>query len=321
MRSKKKIAFVDYSSGYVPEEQLLYKLISKHYDIDGTGKPDYIISCGNGRDHLQYPDVIKILWTGENMVPDFNFFDYAIGFDHLSFGDRYIRVPLYHFYFGEDGGKLNRELKSSTELLNRKFCSFVVSASGGNPLRRQFFEELSKYKKVDSGGGWLNNIGGAVADKHTFISGYKFNISFENSSSPGYTTEKLPQAFAAQTLPIYFGNPTVETDFNPSSFIRLRDENDVQRAIKEVIRLDTDDGAYLKMIHESCYDRIEYERRMNNLEQFLCHIFEQPIATARRRNVYGWQAVQCRRISIVLIAYDKARKAFWFCWNLLHGRI
>lgn len=71
------------------------------------------------------------------------------------------------------------------------------------------FEALKKYKKVNSGGRYLNNIGRAVVDKIQFESRHKFSICFENSSYPGYTTEKIIEAFAAKTIPIYWGNPCV----------------------------------------------------------------------------------------------------------------
>jgi len=316
-----RLRFVDHDPSYVPELQLLYKLISKHYEIDTLSPPDYVLSCGLGNAHMKYPNAVKILWTGENYVPDFNWFDYAIGFDHLSFGDRYIRVPLYYFYFGDGGKLLERKTVPDAALLNRKFCSFVVSSPRGNPLRRRFFEELSKYKRVDSGGRWLNNVGGPVADKYDFISGYKFNLCFENSSSPGYTTEKLPQALAAQTVPIYYGNPTVETDFNSDSFVRLRDENDIDRAIDEIIRLDKDDDAYMRMVTAPCVDADDYTSHLKQLEEFLCHIFAQPPASARRRNVFGYQADQCRRLAPILLAYETARNVAWTGWNLLHGKI
>ena len=98
----------------------------------------------------------------------------------------------------------------------------------------------------------MNNIGGPVKDKMTFLREYKFNIAFENSVSPGYTTEKIIDVYAAQTLPIYYGNPTVETDFCLDSMVRVKDEADIECAIEEIIRLDNDDDAYMKMDIECC---------------------------------------------------------------------
>ena len=84
-----------------------------------------------------------------------------------------------------------------------------------------FFKELSKYKKVDSGGKVLNNVGGCVEDKLEFIKDYKFVISFENSAHPGYTTEKIVDPLAMNCIPIYWGNPYVARDFNNKRFYQL----------------------------------------------------------------------------------------------------
>ncbi len=62
-------------------------------------------------------------------------------------------------------------------------------------VRNNFFLKISKYKKVDSGGLALNNIGYIVKNKLEFIKDYKFTIAFENSSYSGYTTEKITDAF------------------------------------------------------------------------------------------------------------------------------
>ena len=42
--------------------------------------------------------------------------------------------------------------------------------------------------------------------KLKIISNHKFNIAFENSSYPGYVTEKITDAFIANTIPIYWGD-------------------------------------------------------------------------------------------------------------------
>ena len=59
----------------------------------------------------------------------------------------------------------------------RKFCSFVVSNADAKPIRQHFFEKLSDYKKVDSGGRFMNNVGGPVADKIDFHRQHKFVIA------------------------------------------------------------------------------------------------------------------------------------------------
>ena len=146
----------------------------------------------------------------------------------------------------------------------------------------------------------MNNVGGPVKDKLEFCRGYKFNIAFENSASPGYTTEKIMEAYAAESVPIYYGNPTVETDFRPESMVRVMGEDDIERVVEEVIRLDKDDAAYLAKCRERCFavpDPHVYEQE---LESFLCHIFDQPLEKARRRNRYGCQAMMQAHLKKVL---------------------
>lgn len=293
MHKKLKIKFVDFAPGVDVTTQLYYRLISARFDIELSDTPDYVFSGGLGGGHFAYPNAVTILRLAENDCPNFSEWDYATGFDSLAFGDRYLRVPLFAYWTTEFYPLVNRK-KSMTdeELLNRKFCSFVVSnATFADPIRRKFFERLSKYKKVDSGGRWLNNVGGPVKDKLEFCRGYKFNIAFENSAYDGYTTEKIMEAYAAESVPIYFGNPTIETDFRLESMVRVKDESDIERAVEEVIRLDNDDSAYLAKCRERCFavpDPMVYERE---LEAFLVHIFEQPLEQARRRARYGHQAM------------------------------
>ena len=62
-----------------------------------------------------------------------------------------------------------------------------------------FFQRLSRRKRVDSGGRAFNNIGGPIPAgspaKLDFLRAYKFNLAFENASLPGYTTEKIVEAY------------------------------------------------------------------------------------------------------------------------------
>ncbi|MBQ3315330.1 MAG: glycosyltransferase [Kiritimatiellae bacterium] len=290
MKKKIKLGFADKWGGFVPEEDFYYKLLARHYDIELSDAPDYLICSQNGHSHIKY-DCVKIVDIGENIVPDFNEFDYAVGFDHLEFGDRYLRVPLYVF-FAEYPKLAERATPPPDDvLLNRKFCSFVVTNGGyGDPMRTKFFHALSKYKRVDSGGRYLNNIGGNVKDKMAFCSQYKFNIAFENSSSPGYTTEKVMQPLSCFSVPIYWGNPLIAKDFTPASMVCVRDEADIDRAIEEIVRLDTDDAAYLEKVKAPCLVQPHdfYEKE---LEKFLCHIIDQPLEEARRLNRYGFQTI------------------------------
>lgn len=310
MKKTLRLKFTGFAPYHDPRRQAYYRFLSERYNLVECEDPDYVIDGGEGFHHLWY-DGIKILINSENFVPDFNHYDYAIGGTELTFADRYTRVPWFAFY-PEFKQLADRPRRDDHLLLNRGFCSFVVSnLLFGDPMRKLFFDRLSRYKPVASGGKLLNNVGGPVADKLAFCRGYKFNIAFENSSMPGYTTEKIMEAYAAHTLPIYYGNPTVETDFLPSSMVRVSGPDDIERAVEEIIRLDQDDEAYLERVSAPCLTRpIDFwESRVND---FLAHVFDQPLETARRRARYGYQAMFAEHLDHILRLDQRLRDSKLF---------
>ena len=311
MKKTIRIKFSGFAPYHKPHEQAYFRFLSERYRVVECETPDYVIDGGLDFRHVRY-DCIKILLDGENTVPDFNLYDYAVAGSELSFGDRYLRMPWFAFYpcFQDI---VRRRTEPDARLLKRKFCSFVVSnAEFGDPMRRKFFEALSKYKPVASGGRYRNNVGGAVADKIAFCRDYKFNIAFENSSCPGYTTEKIMEAYVAQTVPIYYGNPNVGRDFAPESMVRVRDEIDILRAVDEIIRLDRDDEAYLRMVTARCLVEESPDVYARRLETFLANIFDQPLEKAARLCPYGRQAVMRRHLKPVRLMDQRLRDSRLF---------
>jgi hypothetical protein len=177
-------------------------------------------------------------------------------------------------------------------LADRKFCNFVYSNNvNSDPIRDAFFFELSKYRKVDSGGRHLNNIGGPVKDKLGFIKNYKFTIAFENSAVPGYTTEKLLEPILVKSIPVYFGNPLVYLDFEPGSFIMVDSRADFDRAIDAISMLDKDDQKYMEMLERNKFQTDNnLDAWENKLKSFLANIFDQPWPSAFRKPKYGFNS-------------------------------
>ena len=257
-------------------------ILRERYIVEESSKPDYIFYTVNGYEHLRY-DCIRIFYTGECYTPNFNECDYAIAFDHLQFGDRYIRLPLYNFlHYKNNYQQLHNRIPFTREELMKKsgFCNFVVSNCFAYDVRADFFELLSKYKKVDSGGRFKNNIGHLVGDKLTFQNKYKFSIAFENCSYPGYTTEKIVDAFAARTIPIYYGDSDVAKDFNPKTFVNAHDYRSFEEVVERVKEIDNNDDLYLSMMNEPI---INPAVDMGDLREFLFSIFDQPLEKAKRR--------------------------------------
>ncbi len=282
MKRTIRVAFADQHRGFDPHKNDYLELLEKHYEVIVTeDDPQYLIYSVFGTDHLKY-DCIRIFYTGECITPNFNECDYAAGFDRLDFGDRYIRFP-YYLCHGYDKEYLSlKEQKPFTrEDLEQKegFCSFVVSNCFAQDKRAQLFEKMREYKHVASGGRYKNNIGGAVKDKLAFTSRYKFAIACENSCYPGYTTEKIVDAFAAKAIPIYYGDPTAAEDFNPKAFINCADYASFDEVLEIVKEIDQNDEMYLSMINEP---PVKTWLDTEAFEKYLCYIIDQEYEKAFR---------------------------------------
>ncbi len=279
-----KLGYVDISRTLNPKKDWFYKLLSQKYQIEISDSPDYLIYGLFGNKHHAY-NCIKIFFTGENTVPNFNCCDYALGFHYISFGDRYLRLPLWRLGLEPNAQKVMRPKMSNQAALRRKFCAMVVSnMKQTDGIREAFFEKLSRYKTVDSGGRYKNNVGGPVSDKKAFLKNYKFSLAFENTSSLGYCTEKLMDAFQAGTIPIYYGDPSVAQDFNAKAFINCHDYNSIDDVIEAIRRLDSDDEAYLAMLKEPIFpnDKIPEKYSTETVLSFFDSIFRQPLSKAHR---------------------------------------
>ena len=297
-----KIKFLNHP--LMKTQQRLINILSEKFEIKLVDKnPDILIcSAFDTIEVLKYPDTVTILFTGENISPDFNIFDYAIGFDDLKFGDRYIRLPLYCFYPDFDSLCNGDTLPESYDMMaNRKFCSFVVSnGNGSDPIRTEFFKELSKYKKVDSAGRYMNNMGGGyLEDKRSFISEYKFNIAFENSAVLGYTTEKIMEPMAVNSIPIYWGNKNVVKDFNTESFVNLHDFSSIAECISYIIELDQNDEKYLSMLKRPWFNHdnnnLDYKTRLCS---FFENIINKPVSDRKYTSKYGYQPFYREKITL-----------------------
>jgi alpha(1,3/1,4) fucosyltransferase len=284
-----KIKYVDFWSNFDPENNFITDILKKHFVVELSDKPEYLICSCFGYDYLKY-DCVRIQFIFENITPNFSTYDYIIGFDWIEYEDRYLRFPLYgvsnYAKMFEKAQKKHIDVEEAYS--KRKFCNFVVSnADNKQNCREEFYDLLSKYKIVDSGGRHRNNIGGPVADKYEFQREYKFSIAFENTESNGYTTEKLIEAWAAGTIPIYWGNPIVSKDFNRNALVNCHEFDNLEDIVKEVQRIDSDDELYMSILRQPILlnDSVANQYKTYELlERFFCSIFEQDKHEAYRRN-------------------------------------
>ena len=199
-KKKIKINFVNFWTEFSKENDIFTRILRKHYDVEISSNPDYIFYSVFGKSHNKYNDkkYIKIQYMGENRRPSFKDADYSMAFDYLDKQDRYLRFPIYLHRYEEALEIKLFYLNERPYKPNKKFCACLITNRRGT-FRNNFIEELSKYKKIDNGGKYKNNIGKILPRdykvKNAFLKEYKFSIAMENSKRNGYLTEKLLESF------------------------------------------------------------------------------------------------------------------------------
>lgn len=156
-------------------------------------------------------------------------------------------------YLGAYGGvtEFERKLRRSPEpkspdRLATMFISSTVNKSG----RFEYVTELMRYLDVHSYGKWMRNRSLPVPDerqatKLSVISQYKFDLSFENSISEDYVTEKFFDPLVAGTVPVYLGAPNIDL-FAPGDrcFINTADFANPKELAEYLLFLNHDSEAY-----------------------------------------------------------------------------
>jgi len=318
-----KINFSDFWDKFDPYNNFITDALKEHFEVEISKNPDFVFCSNFGNKHLKYR-CVKIYFTGENLVPDFNIVDYGMGFQPIDYSDRYLRLPLYVLYPEACEKALKKhEIEADYDLKSKKFCNFVISNAISDPARDIMIDLLCGYKKVDSGGRYMNNVGGPVKDKIEFEKDYKFSMCFENTSSVGYTSEKIVEGFAGRTVPIYWGDPKVCEEFNPEAFINCNDFDSLEDALEYVKKVDEDDELFLKMLKAPILKEDSKARiylRENYLSDYLYQILSQDADKAFRRN----RIYQGERYEKQAIFHEKIDRMFYLPRRViyyLHNRI
>lgn len=293
-----KINFTDFFNGFDKENNYIINAIREKYDVVISENPDYLFYSCFGYNFLNYK-CVRIFFSGEDVSPDFNLCDYAIAFDDIRFSDRYLRFPLCVMCESFDIAQKKHIFTEKELELKTKFCNFVYSNANANPIRSDFFQKLSEYKRVDSGGKYMNNIGHPVDNKKEFQEKYRFTIAFENDSVPDYSTEKIMDAFAAKTIPIYWGDINIAKRFNPKSFINCHDYASFDNVIKRVIEIDNDPELYKSILAEPIFKNgiVPAEFSNEQFKSFLYHIFDQPLDKAKRISPFTFKRYYEQKLS------------------------
>jgi hypothetical protein len=246
---------------------VLENLLSSNVAVSESKSADLIICSVFSSNPIQ--KVIKkkssaITWfyTGENVRPNYDAYDAIFSFDYSSRANAF-RLPLWWMYLDLNRASSEDSLwdnminpwtldKPRSTFLSEE-CFRSVSAFIGNQTRVRA-AAIEKIPSNFSFEGFGSSFSNPVSSKMAYRGKFGFNICFENSYFPGYHTEKLLQAWAMGSVPLYYGSKTVSLDFNPSSFINLADydsfddfwdfirslsQHDVQSMINQPLLKDT----------------------------------------------------------------------------------
>ena len=279
---KVKVGFSDFWGGFDPTKDPIFgDFFNKNLNIEYDNiNPDFLIFSVDGNRHKSY-NCKKILFTPENFFcHNYESFDYKLGTDNLnkyadfsitSFDlnkETNLRLPCYVRRYGFDvvGRIQDRTVpkKSKQVLFMQRNCK---------PFRDNFAIKLQKYIKVDCVGTCARNMNIVVDDKLDFMKDYKFVISFENSSTKNYNTEKIVDGFITKTLPLYWGDTGIKEDFDENSFLYYIDFSSEEEFIDRILSIDGDDETYYNMLATQPIKNQEIFNPDNFIE-FIKKIFE-----------------------------------------------
>lgn len=291
-----KINYAGVADDYNKEQNLIYDLLKINgYDVQIVDDPDYLICDFSGENPYQYcghPQV-RIMYSGENFIPDFNLIDYAICPYPIQFGDRNFQLPacVWPRSHWQELMHKNRAGVIVDFVKNKQyFANFIAGHESEYNIRGDFFKKLCEYKRVESPGSYLNNMPNGEQvnwlndSKSDFQRKCKFTLCFESTNHYGFVTEKIMDAFYADTIPVYYGSPTVTEIFNKDAFINVADYESFDAAIERIKELDQDDEKYLEMLRQPILVNPDYPRELEDaLGKYVCHIFDQPLEQAYRR--------------------------------------
>jgi GR25 family glycosyltransferase involved in LPS biosynthesis len=299
-----RIGFSDMWDGFRPDYNMFTLMLEasgvKRKVVGVTEGPMDVLLFGPfGDAWKKFPaELPKVHYTGENTEPIIrDDIRLNIGYKHLDMNDgRYLRLPLWMLeinWFRADPERIGNPKPIPIEMactagaaaaaaaaaaatVREKFCAFVVT-NPRQPMRNAAFQWLSHYKSVDSAGRLFNNVGSAIfaglgggggeLAKVEFYKKYRFVIAYENQSSPGYTTEKLLHAKAAGCVPIYWGDPKVERDFDTAGFIDARGVTTAGELIRLVKQVEEDPVLWRKKAAVPAVDEVRRDMVRRTLSE------------------------------------------------------
>lgn len=269
------INFVDFWDDFHKKDNYFYHLLSQKYDVSiDADDPDIVFgSYGFGKSNQieKYAShrSLKIYYTGESDGPRNSPYDASITQHRNLESERHTRLPLWCFFtswFGENQIVHSRDpsfLTSIDSLLKpkadferlvdqkKKFCNFLYADV--TQERGFWLNQLNRVSNVECAGRALKNTDASILGrgdqfyKLAYISDFMFTLAIENKEVDGYLTEKMLHPLAVFSIPLYWGDPHVESDFDSRCFVNLRNGK-IEDVLNEICDIANSKNRILDML-------------------------------------------------------------------------
>lgn len=169
--------------------------------------------------------------------------------------------PAYGVWYGTTkwGGVIGAHTVK-TEMISFVGCEKTMAKM--HLFRQEVTRHFLESDKVDV----MGKAVGRSASCDEIFTPYRYNIALENDRYDYYFTEKIMNCFAAKTIPIYYGCPSIEKFFNLDGIIFI--EEPTIEAIEEAVGLcSVQDYENRKEAVEDNFERVQ---KYLCVEDYLC---------------------------------------------------
>lgn len=170
----------------------------------------------------------KVAWLLE--PPPFRMCNYNTVMDNFQYYDYILTYADFMLDYDKDkvlfypyGGSMIPQEKWSLDLVNKKtkICSIIVSdknITDGHKLRHKLVDIIKRYNlNIDV----LGSGYGEYVDKYDGLSQYKSTIVISGENLDFCFDEKIIDAFATSTIPVFWGCKSIDSFFDSGGIINI----------------------------------------------------------------------------------------------------
>jgi len=316
MTDRPTAAFVDFWGAYNPASDAIGQKILSGFDLaDSPAAANLVVHSFFGEAHAATPRS-RLSFSAEPVIPERTPAHWTIDWRHRSQLSHF-RLPAWAASIMAYP-ELADAVQDGPPPGERRFCNFIYK----NPRcdeRNAFFEMLHRRRPVDALGRVFHNTDHpnladrGFANKRSIQREYRFTIAFENSEHIGYTTEKLVDAWLADTVPIYWGNPAVGIDFAPGSFLSLYEAGSLTKLVEQVLEMEHDPDLYETYRRANPFRSgaaaTELADYVSGMEQFVQQVADDVRISPTRRRRSRLQGSMARSQAALRSGKQQAKKA------------